>query len=107
MKQALILVIATVNKAVALRILIPRTPCAKNSFNLGACRRMGRDATNATYITMQQGSWGSVMPPSGLNTYGRHAFSVMLPGNAGPQSGTLSGFYPGPDHRCRLFRTFA
>jgi len=24
-----------------------------------------------------------------------------------PQSGTLSGFYPGPDHQCRVFQTFA
>ena len=34
-----------------------------------------------------------------LNTYGHQAFLVD---RRPPQSGTLSGFHPGPDHKCRV-----
>jgi len=42
------------------------------------------------------------VPRYRLNTYGRRAFSV-----AGPTVWNPSGFYPGPDHQCRVFQTFA
>ena len=43
------------------------------------------------------------VPRYRFNTYGCRAFSM-----AGPHSLELSpGFYPGPDHQCRLFQTSA